>query len=192
MQPLRWRTGRPGPLATAALAASLLSGCAPEYNWREVPGPDRSYRVMLPGKPASMTRRIRLEDLEVSMTMQGAQVGQTSFTVAVASLPDDRPETREKARAAMRAGMLRNIAGTERSVQPATVQVVDAAGAALGQEPAVRIEADGTANGGTMQMMAGFTARGARAYQWVVVGPQPVREQAQTFLDSFRLLQAGP
>jgi len=42
-----------------------------------------------------------------------------------------------------------------------------------------------------MQMMAGFTARGMRAYQWVVVGPQPVHEQAQTFLDSFRLVQAG-
>jgi len=191
MQSLRWRTGRPGPLATAALAAWLLSGCAPEYNWREVLGPDQSYRVMLPGKPASMTRQIRLEDVEVSMTMQGAQVGDTSFTVAVASLPDDRPETREKARAAMRAGMLRNIAGTERSAQPVSVQVVNPAGAALGREAGVRIEADGSAKGGAIQMMAGFTARGTRAYQWVVVGPQPVREQAQTFLDSFRLVQAG-
>jgi len=178
-------------LVSAALAATLLAGCAPEYNWREVRSAEQGYLVMLPGKPASMTRRILLGDAEVSMTMQGARVDETSFTVAVASLPDDRPATRERAGDAMRAGMLRNIAGSEHSASLLEVPVVDAAGARQGREPALRVEAGGSAQGKPVTMLAGFATRGARAYQWVVLGPRPDREQAKTFLDSFRLLQAG-
>jgi len=179
-------------LATAALAATLLAGCAPEYNWREIRSAELGYLVMLPGKPASMTRRILLGESEVSMTMQGARVDETSFTVAVAALADDRPATREKAAAAMRAGMLRNIAGSEQSSSSLEVPVVDAAGTRQGRETALRIEARGKAQGKPVAMLAGFATRGARAYQWVVLGPQPDPEQAKVFLDSFRLLQAGP
>lgn len=175
----------------AALAAFLLAACAPEYNWREVRALEHGYQVMLPGKPAAMTRRILLGEVEVSMSMQGARAGENAFTVAVAELPDAQAATRLAAQAAMRAGMLRNIAGTERSAQPVTVQVVDASGAALGREQALRIEADGSAQGQPVRMLAGFTARGSRAWQWVVLGPQPDPEQARTFLDSFRLVQTG-
>ncbi len=179
-------------LLTAALAATLLSACSPEYNWREVHSADGDYRVMLPDKPASMTRTIRLEDLQVPMTMQGARVGETAFTVAVAELPDALPATREKALAAMRAAMVRNIAGTERSSASGKVSVIDPSGAARGAEAAMRIDADGSAQGKAVTMLAGFAARGARAYQWVVLGPGIDREQAQVFLDSFRLVEAGP
>ena len=42
-----------------------------------------------------------------------------------------------------------------------------------------------------MQMHAAFAARGARAWQWVVLGPAPDAEQARTFVASFRLLQGA-
>ena len=177
-------------LALAALAATLLAACSPDYNWREVRSAGDGYLVMLPGKPVSMTRKIRLDDIEVSMTMQGARVGEASFTVAVATLPDDSAATREKAQAAMRAGMVRNIGGTESSAQMRSITVVDAAGAARAQVPALRVEAAGSAQGKPATMLAGFTASGTRAYQWVVVGSGFPHEEALTFLDSFRLLQA--
>ena len=175
--------------ASAALAATLLAACSPEYNWREIRSIEQGYLVMLPGKPAAMTRTIRLEETEVPMTMQGARVGETSFTVAVATLPDDGPVTREKAQAAMRAGMVRNLGGVERAADAGSVALVDASGKALERIPAVRVEAGGSAQGKAMSMLAGFTSRGARAYQWVVIGPEIRREEALTFLDSFRLLQ---
>jgi hypothetical protein len=174
----------------AAGAASLLAACAPDYNWREIRSAEQGWVVMLPGKPATMTRRIRLDGLDVSMTMHGARVGDTSFTVAVAALPDAEPATRARAVAAMRAGMVRNIAGTEREARPAPLPVVDEAGKAVGTEAAVRVDATGTAQGKPQQLLAGFGARGARAYQWVVLGPSVDREQARTFLESFRLLAA--
>jgi hypothetical protein len=178
-------------LALAALAATLLAACSPEYNWREVRSSNDGYLVLLPGKPVSMTREIRLDELEVSMTMQGARVGEASYTVAVATLPDDQSTTREKARAAMRAGMVRNIGGTESAAEERSVTVIDATGAARGQVPAVRVEASGNVQGKPATMLAGFTASGTRAYQWVVIGSGFPREEARTFLESFRLLQPG-
>ena len=49
-----------------ALVALLAAACAPDYNWREVRSPEQGYLVMLPGKPAEMTRSIRLQELEVA------------------------------------------------------------------------------------------------------------------------------
>jgi hypothetical protein len=178
--------------AGAAAGLALLAGCAPEYNWREIRAADDGYVVMLPDKPAALTRRIDLDGLPVSMSMKGARVGETTFTVAVAALPDATEATRAKALAAMRAGMVRNIAGAERAATPVVVPVIDAAGASAGSATGVRVEAAGRPQGREMALSAGFVARGARAWQWVVMGPAPDREQAGVFLQSFRLLQATP
>jgi len=199
--------------ALAVLAAATLAACAPEYDWREVRSTHDGWSAMLPGKPASLARRISLDGLEVPMSMQGARVGETSFTIAVAELPDAAPATRDKAVAAMRAGMLRNIgagaatgpassAGTAAvpGVAPAAVAppapdlrvpVIDAAGARVGEAPGWSLRATGAAQGRPIRMHAAFAARGARAWQWVVLGPEVDEEQARTFVASFRLLQ-GP
>ncbi|MCL4745474.1 MAG: hypothetical protein KJZ83_08670 [Burkholderiaceae bacterium] len=177
-------------LVLAALAASLLLvACSPEYNWREIRAPEHGYAVMLPGKPATMTRGIRLGEVEVSMTMQGARAGGASFTVATALLPDDSPTSRENAVAAMRVAMVRNIAGAERAVSPVTVEVVDAGGQRRAHVGATQIEASGTIRERAVTMLAGFVASGARAHQWVALGGALDREQARTFLDSFRLIE---
>lgn len=175
----------------AALAALVLAACAPEYNWRELRSVDHGWSVMLPGKPATLSRRIRLDAVEVEMTMQGAKVGDTSFTVAVAELPEDTPAARAAALAAMRTGMLRNIEGTVQAQRDTAVAAIDPAGTAVGELPALRLEARGTVKGRAVSLSAGFAAEGARAWQWVVIGPEVDREEAATFLDSFRRLRAA-
>ena len=53
----------------AALAATVVLGaCAPELNWREVRPADGGWSALLPGKPESMTRNVRLGEIEVAMT----------------------------------------------------------------------------------------------------------------------------
>ena len=175
-------------LLLAVLAAFLATACSPDYNWREVRSPEQGYLVMLPDKPATMTRTIRLEALEVPMTMQGARVGETSFTVAVAQLPSDDAAVRSAALAAMRSGMLNNIGGTERKSAVVRVPVVDGAGAPLAEEAGVEVAADGKARDQAISMRARFVGRGDRAYQWVVLGAELDDEQVRTFLDSFRLM----
>lgn len=173
------------------LAACLTSACSPDYNWREIRPEGDGFAVTLPGKPAVMTRSVRLDAHEVSMTMHGARVGEVAFTAAVAKLPADDAGTRERVLAAMQAGMLQNIGATGGRRQNGELELKDPAGAVLARVPVVRLEASGTTQGAPVTMLAGFAAHGSRAWQWMVIGPQPDREHAATFLDSFRLVPSG-
>lgn len=170
-------------------AAAVLAACSPDYNWREVRAHDAGYQVLLPQRPAQSTREVRLGEVKASMAMRHAQVGQTTFAVAVAALPDATEATRSKAVAAMRTGMVRNIDGRETASRPVTVDVVDDAGRSRERLEATEIEAAGALNGAAATMLARFAAREARAYQWLVLGPAIDREQAAVFLESFKALR---
>ncbi len=176
------------PLAAAACVL-LLAACAPDYNWREIRPPGTGYLVMLPGKPASMSRPIHLDDLAVTMAMSGARVGEQSFTVGMVELPDSQASTRERAGAAMRTAMVRNIGGRETEAVEAAVPVVDLAGRATAMQPGVRIEASGRLGDRPMHLSALFVARGSRAWQAVMIGPAPDAEHTEVFLDSFGILE---
>lgn len=173
------------------LTALLLAGCSPAYNWREVRPADLNLAVMLPGKPSMLTQRVSLDGLELPMTMAGAKVDEIPFTVACATLPDELAPTRERVRAAMRAGMVRNIAGTEESAREVKVALIDAAGVARGQVDGLRLVVAGKVQGRAVQMQALFVAQGRRACQAVTVGEHLPAEEARQFLDSLRLIVAG-
>ena len=64
----------------------LAAACSPNYNWREVRPSDLGLAVMLPGKPATLTQRVRLDNLDLVMTMAGAKVDDIPFTVALSSM----------------------------------------------------------------------------------------------------------
>ncbi|MBP7661790.1 MAG: hypothetical protein KA778_17415 [Burkholderiaceae bacterium] len=169
----------------------LSAACSPDYNWREVRPADLGLSVMLPGKPVSLTQRVRLDDAELVMTMAGAKADDIPFTVACAVLPDELAGTRERVLAAMRAGMVRNIAGTETNAREVRVRLIDAAGAARGETAALRLVAEGKVQGRPVQMHALFVAQGRRACQAVAVGERLPADEASVFLESMRLIVAG-
>ncbi len=146
---------------------------------------------MLPGKPASLTQRIRLDGLELVMTMAGAKVDEFSFTVACAVLPDELPATQARVLSAMRGGMLGNIAGTPDKVDDIKVSLIDPAGVARGERAAVRLAARGSVQGRAVQMHGIFVAEGRRACQAVALGEGLPPDEARTFVDSLRLIVAG-
>jgi hypothetical protein len=176
-------------LLAAAFALSLLGACSPAYDWREIRVGEDGYVAMMPDKPARMTRPINLDGMMVSMTMQGARVDELSYTVGEVALPDETLETRERAVAAMRTAMVRNINGTESSAEALAVPVVDRAGRRVGTAPGWRIEAAGRAYDKPVVMLALFAARGDHAWQAVVLGPEPDREQASQFFEGFKLVE---
>jgi hypothetical protein len=171
----------------AVACAAWLAACAPEHDWREIRADDAHALVTLPAKPARMTRTIHLEALKVDMTMVGAQAADVAYTVGAVVLPDATDATRERALAAMRAAMVRNIGGTERATRPVEVALVDAGGRAAGSVRGVEVEASGRMRDGDAVMIARFAASGRYAWQAVVLGTRPDREQAAQFLDSLRV-----
>jgi len=185
----RWR------VLLAALAATLLMGaCAPEYDWRDVRGPGSEYWVQLPSRPATMTRRIHLEGVEVEMTMQGAKVGERAFTVAIVPLPGPDAEaagmTPERMLAAMREQMLRNIgAATTVPTRAVAVRLADADGREAGKTQLQAVSARGTGRHADLELHGRFGLWQGHALQMVAIGPQLDPQQTEHFLESLRLVK---
>jgi hypothetical protein len=187
----------------AAVLALLLSACSPEYDWRDIPAPGGGYQVHLPAKPATMTRRIHLESLEVEMTMQGAQVKGNSFTVADVPLPAPGSSTPgdagpgqaagmspQRILLAMREQMLRNIgAPPSMPARDVDISLIDADGTKVGATPAQAVVARGTGKHADLEMHARFVLWQGHALQIVAVGPDLDPEQAGHFLESLRLVK---
>jgi hypothetical protein len=176
--------------ATAAIVVgAVLAGCSPEHDWREIRADDARFMVMLPARPSTLTRPIDLDGQRLDMTMQGAQAREVSYTVGTATLPDASDVTRERALAAMRLAMVRNIGGTERASRPVEVTLVDPSGLPVGRVPGVEVEAVGRMRDREAVLVARFVGTGAQVWQAVVLGPQPDRENAALFLESLKLVR---
>ncbi len=172
-----------------APAAASLAGCSPEHDWREIRADDSAFTVMLPARPARMTRPIDLDGLALDMTMHGAQAAGIAYTVGAVVLPDASAATRERALAAMRTAMIRNIGGTERASRTVRVARVDPSGQRTGTVEGLEVEADGRMRDRAATLIARFVGLDARAWQAVVLGPSPDREHAALFLESLKLVR---
>lgn len=164
-------------LLAVPLLALVLSACDPHYNWRDYRSKDAPYSVLLPGKPATHTRDVRLGELPVRMTMSAAEVDDVVFAVGSAELTDTAQAP--AALLAMQTALARNIGAT----------ITSQATVADGAQTTVSIEAKGMRNGEPTLLIGRFIARDRRVYQVVVMGAERhiVREQVATFLDSFKL-----
>ena len=164
-------------LLAVPLLALVLSACDPHYNWRDYRSKDAPYSVLLPGKPATHTRDVRLGELPVRMTMSAAEVDDVVFAVGSAELTDTAQAP--AALLAMQTALARNIGAT----------ITSQATVADGAQTTVSIEAKGMRNGEPTLLIGRFIARDRRVYQVVVMGAQRhiAREQVATFLDSFKL-----
>ena len=160
--------------AACIACVALLAACSPKFDWREVRGTDAPFMVLLPSKPATHTRTVNLDGLQVPMTMTAADVDGVTFAVGAAQLADAAQAP--KALAAMKTALVRNIGGTikqEKASAPGAVPV------------AVDIEAAGSGR----LLLARFLAKDNRIYQVIMVGNESAvsRDAADTFFTSFKL-----
>jgi hypothetical protein len=161
---------------TACIACiALLAACSPKFDWREVRGSSAPFVVLLPAKPASHTRTINLDGIEVSMTMTAADVDGVTFAVGTAELPDE--DRAQKALTAMKTALVRNIGGTVRKEKASPPGAVPAT---------IDIEATGAES---RVLFGRFVANGRHIYQVIAVGKENAlpAEAVDTFLTSFKL-----
>ncbi|MBB3214487.1 hypothetical protein FHW67_003805 [Herbaspirillum sp. Sphag1AN] len=173
------RTLRNLLIRLASLSAVLVSvACSPQYNWREVQEPAWSYSVLMPDKPASVTRAIDLNGTNIDMNMLAAEVSHVTFAVGAATLSDAAQA--HAALASMRTALLRNISGQALS------QPIDKDWQPPGE--AIELVANGNANGHPIRLMALLVAKDARIYQVLMMGDEHhmPRQSIQTFFTSFQ------
>lgn len=161
-------------MAAAVLAATLLAGCNPTYNWRDHASPDGAWKALFPAKPATFARSVDLDGLQVEMTMTAAEVDGVTFAVGSANAPDGARA--QAALPAMRRALLRNIGKDD-----------DAAPAAPAAQDVLQVDATGSSNGQPVRLQGRFVARGVRVFQVIVLGKPDGAppEQVEQFLTSF-------
>jgi hypothetical protein len=165
-------TIRISTLAALAVVAAL-AGCNPQFDWRDYHSPEAPYSVLFPGKPATHTRSVNLDGQQASMTMTAADVDGSTFAVGSAELAD--ATAAERAVQAMKVAMVRNIGAAD-----ATETVRDGG---------IDLVAHGAGGKRPLALHGRFVARGKRAYQVIVIGPEHGvdGENVDTFLRSFTL-----
>lgn len=176
----------------------VLTGCTPRFDWREIQPAQEPFSIMMPARPAAMTRSINLDGRTVSMRMHGALVEGHSFTAAWVELDeaetpvDERQQARSRALQAMQTGMTRNINGRVLDTTTVIVKLVSPAGDAVGQVPGRRLHITGTARGEPVDMHALFVGLGAMQFQFVVLGRDLPVEHVDTFMRSIRIRTGRP
>ena len=181
-------------IALAVCAAALLAACSPDYDWRRVQPAEGGFAAMLPARPASMTRQVALEGLAIEMSLHGARIDETSYTVGVLRLPDNTPATRDQVLAALRQSMVANIGGTESASSSVQVRVEDGSGQRRGTAPALQVQARGTMRKQPAVLSARFVAQEERIWQVMVLAPESAARRAgyedslTQFLDGFVLI----
>jgi hypothetical protein len=185
----RFRHGARIPVLLLTAFVLCLTACTPTFNWREVRPEGLGFAVLLPDRPASLSREIDLDGVPLTMTMTGARIDHSLFTVGMVELPPTALEHAERAVAAMRAGMLRNIAAQRSEERAISLSVTDPSGRVSERQAGVWLEASGTVNRQAVRMTALFVARGPRLWQVVAIEPEGRADQAATMIDSFRILE---
>jgi hypothetical protein len=165
------------------------AGCTPRFNWREIRPEGQGFAVLMPERPASLSRDISLDGLTVTMHMTGARIDHNLFTVGHVVVDAADPAVPTRALAAMHAGMLRNIAAPAASERSVSLAVVDPSGREVGRHPALRVDARGQVGGQPVRMQALFAARGVWLWQAVAIQPEARFAESETMLDSFRLTE---
>jgi hypothetical protein len=69
-------------------ALSLVAGCTPAFNWRDVAFDGLPVSALLPCKPDRATRAVPLAGAPRQMVMAGCEAGGATFTVAVVTVQD--------------------------------------------------------------------------------------------------------
>ena len=170
---------------------ALCASCNPTFNWREFRSPD-DFVILLPGRPQTVSREIKLPDGAVQMSMTSTGIGATLFAVGAAPLPpglSSEPSARERTVEHLRDALVRNVNGSVTRSSAATLPA--SASGTRNVLAGEAIEAAGRDSGGrAVQLAARLYVVDGRLYQLVALGAEGEisADMLDTFFTSFRLL----
>ena len=147
---------------------------------------------MLPGRPQTVTREVRLPDGVVQMSMTSTGIGATLFAVGAAQLPvglSVEPAARERTIAYMRDAVVRTVGASQ--VTQSMTTLPKPAGDPRAVLAAEAVEASGKDSAGrSVQLSARLFIVDDRFFQIVALGAagEMPAEALETFLTSFRLI----
>jgi len=168
------------PRSLALVACLLLAAaCSPTFDWREVRPEGSGATLLMPCKPNSMVRNVRLVGEPVALTLSACSAGGQTWAIASADVGD--PTRVTAALDELESAARSNLAGG-----PAQTLVLAVAGATP-NAASRRVQFSGRLGDGTaVQEQVAVFARGTRVFQATVLGPQLPAEGVETFFGSLR------
>jgi hypothetical protein len=158
---------------------SVLMGCSPAFNWRDVRPAQTSLRALFPCKPDQNERAVALAGKEVTMTMLGCKAGDASFALAYA-------DTKDTAGLSATLGQWRQTTLNNVRAAPAE-EVRYVLQGASEAAPAVKVTAHGSRLDGTaMSLQAVWFAHGTQVFQATVTADALKSVASETFFSGIR------
>jgi hypothetical protein len=176
--------------AGCAAVLAITAGCYPALDWREVTSTEGGFVVLLPARPGSDTRNVRIGERSLSMTMLSVRVDAYLYGAGYAKLNEaiDAPGQAKLLEDAQRA-LLANFGAN--SSAPVRYLAGDNRLATLDGHPCVTINAEPTVNQRSLALNARLCATSDRFFQLVSLAPRDrvTDADATLFLSSLRLLK---
>ncbi|MCU0969352.1 MAG: hypothetical protein MUF03_11135 [Rubrivivax sp.] len=168
----RWRLA-------AALVAVTAAGCSPALDWRLVRPDAADLEVLLPCRPSTYERRVRLAGVEVALGLSACTADGQTWALAHADMVD--PALVAHALDELRRASLSNVgAGATRALPLAVPGATPQASAGRygfsGRRP----------DGQPLEEQVAVFARGTRVYQATVLGDRLDEDAVDTFFGSLR------
>lgn len=166
------------------LAALVLAGCSPAYDWRTVTDNENGYAIDLPAKPLIDERPIDIAGTKMRMHVRAANAATAVFAVGTVVMPSDDPQLQRTVLDYMRDGLARNV-----GAKP-DARAIDVPLAGGGRVAALELDVSGPAGatGKHKTIHAWLVARGRHVYQATIVADEaPPQEQSDQFFQSFKL-----
>lgn len=162
--------------AIEVVVLSVLSACAPEYDWRELKSAEGAFSALMPAKPAFEERPLA-HSSDIIMRLWSAQVADSVFGIGYADYPTAGAQLLDATRDALVANMRGHV---------------------VEERPVAQYGLDGrefTAESGDVELKARLFVSGRRLYQVAVLGRKSSLSapgaDVDLFLSSFRPLAAG-
>lgn len=167
-------------LCLSLAMATLMLGCTPALDWRELRLANSGLTVLFPCKPTSHARRVRLGPDAVRLELHACTAGGMTWAVALADMQDP-------ARVGPALTQLRTAAADNLSAAPAQLLALKVEGAT--PNPASeRVQFQGRMpDGRAVTEQVAVFAKGTRVFQAVAVGEKLDAEAADGFFGSLRL-----
>ncbi len=169
----------PATLPVLVLAALVLSGCSPTFNWRTVRPDGAALQALMPCKPDEARRDTPLGGAVTPLNMLSCEAGGHTFALSWADLGN--AERVPAALVQWRAASLVSLKAAPDAARSWT-QTVPGADRTEGLE-VQGVRHDGSAT----QARVLYLAKGTRVYQAAIYGAGIGREESVTFFEGLQL-----
>lgn len=166
--------------AVIVLGATVAAACSPALDWREVRPEGSGLVVLMPCKPSSYARSVRLAGEVAQLSLHACSADGLTWALAFTDLTD--PARTSAALIELKASAMANLGATTSTAMPFAMAGTTPNTASGRLDIAGRLP-----DGKPVREQVAVFSKGTRVFQATVVGASLPAEVTETFFDGLRV-----